>query len=417
MIQAAAAFTRVLSIVKIVLAGTCFTAIGFYLSSVLAAARLFGRRRPEELKSWPEVSILKPICGVDRESFENLASFCRQDYPRFEILFGALDPADPGLEVVRKIRRDFPKVRIRIVTGAEARGTNPKVNILAALARAAASPLLLVSDSDIRVAPDYLRSMVGRLYQDGVGMVTSLYSTRAEGGPGRLEGLGTATDFIPGVIVAREFEGVRFGLGAGILVRRSVLASFGGLDSIADHLADDYMLGMLCSRAGQRIELSETVVEHHLGRPGIGEWLRRQARWNRGIRASRPGGYAGLWLTQGVTAAALLVAATEASGLAIGALAAVVAVRLLTAWRVGVRYLRDPSVRRCFWLIPLRDLAGSLLWASAYLGNTVEWRGRRYRLLRGGRLSPTGEQSLSGESWGPVVEEEEARGAPEAMAP
>jgi ceramide glucosyltransferase len=417
MIRSAEPLSLAVLAVRAALAATCLTGIGFYLASVIAARELFGRRKSGWTKSWPEVSVLKPICGLDEGSYASLESFCRQDYPLYEILFGALDPADPGLEIVRRIRRDFPRVRIRIVTGAGASGMNPKVNVLAALARSAASPLLLLSDSDIRVEADYLKEMVGRLRQDGVAMVTSLYTTRAAGGPGRFEALGTATDFIPGVLVARKFEGVRFGLGAGILIRRSVLSSFGGLEAIADYLADDYRLGLLCSKAGQRIEISETVVEHHIGLPGLREWIRRQVRWNRGIRASRPGGYAGLWLTQGVTAASLLVAFAGVSRWALGLFAAVLAIRVTTAWTVGVRYLKDPAVRRFFWLIPLRDLVGSALWASAYLGNTVEWRGRHYRLERGGRLAAIDDAGIRGAEAGRSPQEEVSSAPPGALAP
>jgi ceramide glucosyltransferase len=377
--------------IEILLTGICASSIVFWLLSVAAAADLFRRRGrsgrwPDG--GWPPVSILKPIRGLDPDSYENFSSFARQRYARFEILFGAEAADDPGLEVARRIQRDFPGVPVKIVDRVEPLGENPKVNTLASLEREASHPLLLISDSDIRVRPGYLRAMVRRLSGENVAMVTSLYSSRAQSWAGRLEALGTATEFQPGVLVARIVERVRFGLGAGILIRRDALGSIGGFRAIADYLADDYMLGNLCDRSGGRIELATAVAEHHLGSPSAGEWIRRQIRWNRGIRVSRPAGYFGLVLTQGTAAATLLLLAAGGSTLASLVFAATVAARLVSAWIVGARYLKDPIVRRFLWLVPIRDLAGTALWAAGLFGTTVVWRGQRFRLEKDGRLFP-----------------------------
>jgi ceramide glucosyltransferase len=378
-------------VIEILLTGICASSIVFWLLSVAAAADLFRRRgRSGRLPDggWPPVSILKPIRGLDPDSYENFSSFARQRYARFEILFGAEAAGDPGLEVARRIQRDFPGVPVKIVDRVEPLGENPKVNTLASLEREASHPLLLISDSDIRVRPGYLRAMVRRLSGKNVAMVTSLYSSRAQSWAGRLEALGTATEFQPGVLVARIVERVRFGLGTGILIRRDALGSIGGFRAIADYLADDYMLGSLCFRAGHRIELATAVAEHHLGSPTLSEWIGRQVRWNRGIRVSRRAGYFGLALTQGVAAAALLLLATGASAFGWLVFAATMAVRLASAWIVGARYLRDPTVRRFLWLVPLRDLAGTALWAIGLFGKQIRWRGQRFRLAKDGRLLP-----------------------------
>ncbi len=379
---------------ELALAAICATSVFFWIASVVAAVDLFGgprrksRRGAARKGAWPAVSILKPLRGVDDDSYSNLASFARQQYPRFEILFGAETPDDPGLEVARRVREDFPGVPIRIVERNQPIGENPKVNTLASLAREANNPVILLSDSDIRVAPGYLRSIVRRLQSEKAAMVTSLYSSRARNWPGRFEALGTAAEFQPGVLVARMIQRVRFGLGAGILIRREALDALGGFTAIADYLADDYMLGNLCDRAGGRIELATAVAEHHLGSPSLGEWIGRQVRWNRGIRASRPGGYAGLALTQGVAAATLFLIVAGGSRVAWAIFAATLAARLVSAWIVGSRFLRDPTVGRFLWLLPVRDLAGTALWAAGLFGSEVVWRGQRFRLGPDGKLSP-----------------------------
>lgn len=380
---------------EVLLAFVCAGSIGFSMASVIAAANLFRRRCkiPIGRASFPPVSILKPLRGLDHESYANLSSFARQRYPAFEILFGAEDPADPALEVARRIRNEFPEVPIRIVDRVEPLGENPKVNTLASLAREAAHPLILLSDSDVRVRPGYLRAMVRRLERENVSMLTSLYSSRAGNWAGRFEALGTATEFQPGVLVARMLQRVRFGLGAGILIRRDALDAIGGFSAIADHLADDYMLGCLCDGAGGRIELSTAVAEHHLGSPSFGEWFRRQVRWNRGIRVSRPAGYFGLVLTQGVVAAALFLLASGGSAIGWSVFAATIGARLASAWIVGARYLKDPTVRGFLWLVPIRDFAGTALWLTGLFGRSVDWRGQRFRLEKDGRMVRTEEDA------------------------
>ncbi|MGE5414610.1 MAG: glycosyltransferase, partial [Syntrophomonadaceae bacterium] len=280
---------------------------------------------------------------------------------------------------------DHPDVDIRIVVGMAKPTANPKVGCLAGMLPEAAHPFILVSDSDIRVEPDFLSRVVAPMAEPGVGVVTCLYRSQSRGFAGRVSALGLSTDFQPSVLVARKLEGVSFGMGSGILIRRSILAVLGGFEAIADSLADDYQLGYLPSRAGHRVELARCVVDHGLGTKGWRDVIDHQLRWNRGTRAARPGGYAGLVLTQGVPAAiALLVLgggpATRA--LAGGAIAA----RIAMAWFVAVRCLRDRTAIRRMWLVPARDLFGLAMWLGGFFGSSVVWRGTRYRLERGGRL-------------------------------
>ena len=379
-----------LVIARMLAAGLCVTGTGYCLFAIYCARGFFSRAGSRRAPFTPPIAILKPVCGLDRSTYENFASFCRQDYPEYQILFGADDESDPGIAVARQIARDFPDVDIRIVIKGGSRAANPKVGTLVALARAARHPFLLVSDSDIRVGPTHLGALAEPMVDPRVGVVTCLYRSAAVGLAGTLDALGLSTDFQPSVLVAQRIEGISFGMGSGTLVRRSALEAAGGFGAIADSLADDYLLGNLPVRAGYRAVLVPHVVEHELSTSTLRGIVDHQMRWNRGIRAVRPGGYAGLLFTQAVPATVLLLLLTGGSPAAWAACAVTLACRLGMAWFVAVRCLGDRAAGRWLWLVPLRDLLSYALWLAAFFGKSVVWRGNRYRLEAGGRLAPEG---------------------------
>ena len=366
----------------------CAGAAAYALFAIAAARDFFGAPPPAEPPDLPPISILKPICGADPGAEENFRTFADQDYPAFQLVFGALDPADPGLAAARRTAAEHPGLDVAVVAGGEAGDGNPKVRNLANLEPRAKHALLLVSDSDVRAPRDYLRRLAAAAAEPGVAVVTSPYRSHGRGWGGVLQALGNATEFQPSVLVARKIEGLGFALGAGILVRRDALAEIGGFEALAPYLADDLMLGRLPARAGRRVVLAPPVLDHELGFVSLAAFARRQIRWNRGIRAARPGGYAGLLATQATVLAILLLAATGASAAGAAVAAAAVASRLAMAWTVGARSLDDPTARRWIALVPLRDLAAFALWVAGFFGSTVEWRGVRYRVERGGRIAP-----------------------------
>jgi ceramide glucosyltransferase len=373
----------------------CFTAAGYYAFALYCARDFFRRDARRQRGFGPPITILKPICGLDRGAYENFASFCRQHYPQFQILFGSDDENDPGIAVARQVARDFPDVDIRIVIHRGPPTANPKVGNLAAMAAEARYGLLLVSDSDIRVGPWHLSTLAEPMADPGVGVVTCLYRSDARGFAGHLDALGLSTDFQPSVLVARKLEGISFGMGSGTLIRRTALAAAGGFGAIADFLADDYLLGNLPVRSGYRAELSADVVEHELSTATLRGLVEHQIRWNRGIRAMRPLGYAGLLLTQGTPASlGLLILAGDFPGARVLA-AVTLALRLWMAWYVAAGCLRDAAARRALWLVPARDLFGFGLWLCAFFGDSVVWRGRRFRLAQGGRLVSQGVDGIS----------------------
>jgi ceramide glucosyltransferase len=366
--------------------------LGFYFVSVLAAAS-FRRARQKLLHApppeshLPPVSILKPLKGVDPNIWENFCSHCEQDYPQFQLIFGVSDPADPAVEVVHKLRAKYPGLAIELVVCDCILGTNIKVSNLAQMLPAAHHEFLLVNDSDIRVAPDYLRNAISPLADDSVGLVTCLYRGVAAPTLGsRLEALGIGTDFIPGVLSARFLEkGLHFGLGSTLAFRRRDLEAIGGIEKLLDYLADDYELGRRIAATGKRIELSAAIVTTFLPAYTMREFFRHQLRWSRTIRDARPWGYAGLVFTFGLPWAFVTLLAARGAGWAWALLAVTLAVRLTAGFVAAVLVLEDHELFRDLVLLPLRDLIAPLVWAAAFLGNRIHWRGDVFN-LKDGRL-------------------------------
>jgi len=332
----------------------------------------------------PGVSILKPLKGTDPEMYESFRSHCRMDYAEHEIIFGVSDADDPAVELVGRLRQEFPQRSIRVVICSKKLGTNTKVSNLSQMLAEARYEYLIVNDSDIRVEPDYLRRVTAPLSDPAVGLVTCLYRGIPTSTLGsRLESLGIATDFSPGVLVARQLEGIRFGLGSTLAFRRRDLQAIGGFESLADYLADDYQLGRRISDLGLKVELSDVIVETFLPRYMFGEFCSHQLRWARTIRDSRFGGYMGMVVTFGIPWALLALLFARGSAWAWGLLAVTTIMRLAVAVFVGKTVLKDHYVIRSLALIPFRDLIALLVWIASFVGHTVKWRGEAFRLKNG----------------------------------
>jgi ceramide glucosyltransferase len=328
----------------------------------IAGALQFRRRKPvPDFK--PPVSILKPVRGRDPQFYEAIRSHAVQQYPKFELIFGALKD-DPAREDIERLQREFPQIPIRIVDS-ENDAPNGKVGSLEILSREASYDYLLVNDGDIRVEPDYLSRVLGLLADEKVGLVTCLYRGRAASIPSKAEALGIATEFAPSVLVARLLSNSGFALGSTMAFRASGLKAIGGFAAIREYLADDYQLG---ARMG-RVALADVVVETNLGAGSWSDVWKHQIRWSRTIRVSRPAGYFGYVMTQ-LTFWCLFAPWKFA-------LAGIV-FRLLTA-----SFYTSPQL---LLLVPFRDLFGFAVWAAGIGGNTVEWRGTTYQLLSDGRI-------------------------------
>jgi len=381
----------ILRIVEIVAVAGMFSSSAYYLLCLWSAARFLRETKvarradlPPTLFA-PPVSILKPLKGIDPETYESFRSHCLQDYPEFEIIFGVNDPDDPAIDSVKELQREFPDRRIHLVVSSKILGANVKVSNLAQMLAESRYDFLIVNDSDIRVEPDYLRRVIAPLSDARVGMVTCLYRGVAAAPLGsRLEGLGISTDFCPSVLVARQLErGIRFGLGSTLAFRRAELEKIGGFISFVDYLADDYELGKRIAGLGMAVKLSDVVVETYLPAYRLRDFFAHQLRWARGVRDARTGGYLGLVFTFGLFWSLLAVAASRGALWACGSLAVTLVLRLAVAFVVGHRVLRDRDVLRDAWMIPLRDLLAVAVWIVSLGGQTVMWRGDRFQLKAG----------------------------------
>ncbi len=364
-------------------------ALIYPLISLRCAANYFRpRRRPISPPPFPGVSILKPVKGMDAESYANFSSFCSQEYPgELQLLFAAASPDDPAIPVIERLMKDFPGHDISLCINPALHGPNHKVANLINAFPQTRHDIIIVCDSDVRVPPEYLQSVTAGFADPQVGLVTSLYRTsRVHGVATALEATGFTAEMIPNVLVARQLEGLTFALGASMAVRRDALAAIGGFGVLADYLADDYQLGNKVHGAGWRIALDPCFVESVIKPEKLAAVLSRQLRWARTMRVSRPGGYLASGITLPFPAALLaaLLAPSPATGLT--AVALLYGVRLIVCTLFSRRFVRDGLFPRWLWLLPLRDMLSFFTWALSFLGNHVEWRGSRFVLKPGGRL-------------------------------
>ena len=365
----------------------------FYLIGIYSAWRFFRVAHravapPADARGVPPASILKPVRGLDPNAYENFASFCRQNYPEFEILFAVNDSADPVVPVVQKLIADFPERRLRLIVVEERLGANVKVSNLCRLVREAQHDLLVITDSDVRVEPDYLRNVAAMFRDPSVGGVTALY--RGEDNlqfVAAMDCVGSSAAFCGAALVARELEGLNFMMGSTMATTKERLAEIGGFEALVDLHSDDYELGHRIASNGHRIELLPKPVWMVFPSLTLGAYLRHELRWAIGIRNIRPGGHFGMLFTHGLPWA--IAAACVAPSLSVAAfyLGAYFALRFAMAWIVGVWGLRDPVLRRRFWLLPVRDFFSFFVWLASFARNRIEWRGSSFT-LENGRMIP-----------------------------
>ncbi len=335
----------------------------------------------------PPVTILKPVRGVDERAYDCWVSCCKQDYFDYEIIFGVKDADDPAIKLVEQLKKEFPERTIKLIASANTIGVSAKVSNLNNILPSANHEILVISDSDIYVPTNYLRSVVSPLVNEKIGVVTCLY--RAIGCTNfatLMETLGITGEFMLGVLVARQLEGVKFALGSTIVISKKVLSEIGGFAAIADYLSDDFLIGNLAANAGYQVCISSCIVETVLPNYKLSDFIKHQIRWARGVKFSRPSGYVGLLFTFTTVLSFFLIGFFPFDKLALGLSLFALAIRFLAAWLVGGVWLGDKRLQRYFYLLPIRDLFSFLFWLFSFVGNTVYWRGDRFRLEVGGKL-------------------------------
>jgi len=347
----------------------------------------------------PRVTILKPLHGAESGLFENLASFCTQNYPgAVQIILGVQDPRDDAIAVVEQLRAKYKDCHLDLVVDATMHGLNRKVSNLVNMWRYVEHDVIVVADSDMRVDPDYLSRIVAALEQRGVGAVTCLYhGLPVTGFWAQLAALGINAHFLPNVIMGLGLKLAQPCFGSTIAFKRRALVEIGGFIRVANCLADDYAIGAALRARGYGISVSPITVGHVCGEMSASELWHHEVRWARTIRSLDPAGYASSILAHAFPLA--LIAAVV--GVAAESLSPATALGLGLA-ASGCRLALLRQVERAFnlppqscWLVPLRDVLSFAVFVSSFFGQSARWKGRRYRFVAGGTLVPAGSSSRS----------------------
>jgi ceramide glucosyltransferase len=353
---------------------------------------LFFRRAVSDpsdpIQSWPKVTILKPVHGLEKNLAANLRSACTQDYPDYQVVFSVQRLNDPALPLLRQIAQEFGPLRVSVVAMEDVPVVNGKVQNLINALTAARHDILVISDSDVLLRPEYLKTIIAPLTDPKVGYVCTLYrGTYANSWFEQLEKLTYNADFIPSVIFAHVTGASGFCLGPSLALRRSTLELIGGLESLADYLVEDYELGRRILAKGYKMALVAHLVDLVVDLKRPSDWWRHQLYWDQNTWAARPVSFIATLLTRGIAFALLYAAARLFNPLGLLVLIGTIALRVGTAAYM-LRLLQGQTRVRELALLPLRDLAGLLSWITAIGKRSFVWRGHEFRLTPEGRIAP-----------------------------
>jgi ceramide glucosyltransferase len=352
--------------------------------------------------AWPDVSILKPLYGVEARLSQNIETFFNQDYPgAIQFVFGVQDPQDTAIPVVRALIERYPKLDLQLVVNDAAHGANRKVSNLINLGKVARSPVIVVTDSDMAVGPDYLRVLAASLAQPGVGVVTCLYrGLPSSGACSRLASLAVNDHFLPTSILGLALRLARPCLGATIALTRETLSRIGGFERVANQLADDYAIGDAARAAGLRVVVSRMLVAHSFEEESLSDVVRHELRWSRTIFTVDPVGYIGSGLTHALPLALIGAALRGFDGLGLAAILGALTCRLFLKYRLTREFdLPNPD----YALVVLRDILSFVIYLATFWSARVSWRGQDFAVARDGTLLATVEPRSGSASYGKAM--------------
>ncbi len=384
-----------MQIAIIVLLLLALSPLVYYLLSLYCVINFFRRRRKapaQKTPFMPPASIIKPVRGLDRESYENFASFCSLDYPEYEVVFAVSGAGDPVIPIIEKLRADFPSRSIRLITNVPRMGTSDKVNNLCELVQNAKYDLLVMSDSDVRVEPDYLEQVIAPFADREVGAVTAFYKSLSAGNlVSNLDALGMYMDSAPSALVANKIEGqLRFAFGWTMATSKKHLAEIGGWEAMVNYHSDDFELGKRIAQSGHRVALMRKPVSMVFPKDSFEEYFSHELRWSIGLKSVRPWGYWGLVFTHGLPWALLGAAVALSIGsmsIAASYLIAYLILRVGLTWLTGAWGIGDQELAKILWLVPVRDAISFIVWVRGFFSDKIKWRGLEYRVKKG-RLIP-----------------------------
>lgn len=377
-----------ISLLVLLLVGLALCYYGFAAYCVRSFFREKGRRQRNSAAVLPPVSIIKPVTRAEVGVFENFASFCRQHYADYEIIFAMSGGDEAVAALIDRLRKEFPHLRIDLVQLNQNNGPNYKVgNLMGAIAEAR-HDLLVISDSDMRVGPGYLQEVIGTYRDRRAGLVTCLYrGVNIRNIAAAFQALFIQADFIPNVLLDNRLEGISYSFGATICLSKEVLAAIGGLEPLLHYLADDYQMGYRVHKKGYPVVICPYLVDHVSGMKTFKDFFWHQLRWAVTQRVSRPLGYTASVVTHGVTLAALFLVLQGFSALAWAVFLLVLGTRLAVFALLNREVIRNREVQRYLWLLPFRDLLHSVIWLLSLVTDTVKWGDRQFRVARDGRMS------------------------------
>ncbi len=375
-----------------VLLGVAALPFIYYLLALYSAWQFFRYPGGADMNAsdfTPPASILKPVRGLDPEAYENFAGYCRQDYPEYEIVF-CVNPGDPAIPIIEQLKRDFPGRVIRILFRSSGTAPNDKVAKLDQLTREARYEYLVINDSDVRVTPDYMRTVIAPLAKPSVGGVTCLYvSAEDKTVVDQLQTLGMITDFYAGILVARELDGVKFALGETIVTTRARLEQFGGYRALENRPADDLLIGRMIAEQGCEVELLPYAVMTVPDYDSMGGLFRKRLRWMVVMRHMRPWGHLGLLLTQGLPWSIVAIVIHPTLAIALSYLGTYLALRVAMSWTIGIWGLKQSSLWKKLPLLPVWDGVAFAIWVGSFLKNRLRWRGQDYIIQNGMLVQPS----------------------------
>jgi len=362
-----------------------------YVVLCLIALWRFHTRPPKTARkpfvSWPPVTMLKPVHGLEKNQRENLRSACLQDYPLFQVVFSVQTPDDPAVPLLREIQREFGPESVTVVIGNRRAGSNGKINNMLGGLPYARHEILVISDSDVRLRPDYLRTIIAPLADPEVGCVCTLYKAScAETWFEKVELLTLNADFMASVIFAHVTGASKFCLGASVALRRSTLEEIGGLEALADYLVEDYEMGQRIWGSGKKISIVPYFIDTMVDLKSPSQWWNHQVYWNQNTRAARPVAFLATAIIRSTPFALLFASMRRLDGVGLAVLGAAILVRMATAAMTLGWGFRDREGLKSLALLPFRDLAGLVSWFLALTRKTTIWRGSKFTLTRDGRL-------------------------------
>jgi ceramide glucosyltransferase len=377
------------TLIREVLLGIATIPFIYFTLVLVSTVRFFlSADAPEATDFQPAVSNLKPVRGLDPDAYENFASFCRQDYPEYEILFCVGDTSDPALPVLQRLVHDFPETRIRILIGSGREAANDKVAKLARMVEEASCEHLVISDSDVRVEPNYLSKLMAPLANPEVGAVTCFYvPTEQKHWVDKLQEVGMLSDFYPGILVDEQLEGVKFALGPTIATTKTRLQAFGGYASIENRPADDLLVGRLIAEQGYEVRLLKYGISTVPDYASLSELFHKRLRWMTVMRHMRPWGHLGLIFTLGLPWALMAVAIHPSVTIDAIYLGGYFVFRAAITALVGAWGLKQHGVWSKLMLVPLWDAFATVIWLTSFTRRTIRWRGQDY-MIRKGELVP-----------------------------